>query len=141
MTFAKKQIFDQSFLSKSLTQNQEVNNTSASNEDSGVVPFSSKQKKDFSIDENDMENFEKIQSINEEAALKTLLSAQDKNINEFVKKQIENAILVENIGTEMTFSISNKPEHTKNYEAFFRSIEKNMNNHEKLGDVCLQSTT
>lgn len=77
-------------------------------------------------DDDSMESFEEIQRRNEENALKTLISKQDKNIHEFVKHRIENAVLVQNIGSEMTFSISNKPEFTKNYEKFFHQLELNM---------------
>jgi hypothetical protein len=34
---------------------------------------------------------------------------------------------VENIGSEMTFSVSNKAEFTKDYEEYFSQIEANMN--------------
>ena len=78
-------------------------------------------------DDESLESFESNQKKNEENALKTLVTFQDKRIHEFVKKEIENAILIENIGTEMTYSISNKAEYTKNYEHFFHQIESNMN--------------
>jgi hypothetical protein len=78
-------------------------------------------------DDESLESFENNQKINEENALKTLVTLQDKRIHEFVKKEIENAILIENIGTEQTYSISNKIEYTKNYESFFHKIETNMN--------------
>ena len=77
-------------------------------------------------DEYSMESFDETQKRNEVAALKTLISVQDKRIHEFVKSRIENAILVENIGTEMTFSISNKVDYTRNYEKFFHQAEMNM---------------
>lgn len=56
----------------------------------------------------------------------TLKSQTDLNIHEFVKQRFTDAILVENIGTEMTFSISNKKEFTVSYEAYFKQIETNM---------------
>jgi signal recognition particle GTPase len=77
-------------------------------------------------DEETLESFEKSQKKNEENALKTLVTTQDMRIHEFVKKEIENSILIENIGTEMTYSISNKIEYTKNYENFFQKIENKM---------------
>ena len=66
-------------------------------------------------------------SLNDENILKRNFTFNDKKIHDFVKNKINNAILVENVGTEMTYSISNKKEHTKNYESFFHEIEKNMN--------------
>jgi len=77
-------------------------------------------------DEETLESFEKSQKKNEENALKTLVTSQDMRIHEFVKNEIENSILIENIGTEMTYSISNKIEYTKNYENFFQRIENKM---------------
>ena len=65
-------------------------------------------------------------SLNGENNLKRNFTFNDKKIHDFVKNKISNAILVENVGTEMTYSISNKIEHTKNYESFFHEIEKNM---------------
>lgn len=82
---------------------------------------------DSDKEENDMQEYEDNQLKNEQAVLKTLQSKQDKSINDFIKSRIENAILVENIGQEMTYSISNKQEFTKNYEKFFSQIEINMN--------------
>lgn len=77
-------------------------------------------------EEIDMEDFEKSQLKNEQTLLAALSSPQDIQINAFIKSKIPSALLVENIGTEMTYSISNKPEHTKNYEKIFNSLESNM---------------
>ena len=75
-----------------------------------------------------MENFVEAQLKKEQEALRTLVSEQDKSIHQFIKREIDNAILVENIGTEMTYSISNKLDYTKDYERFFSKLENNMNN-------------
>lgn len=85
----------------------------------------------FNDDENeaeeiDMEDFEKAQLKNEQELLASLSSQQDIRINQFIKSKIPSALLVENIGTEMTYSISNKPEHTKHYEKIFNSLESAM---------------
>jgi len=56
-----------------------------------------------------------------------LKSQQDINLYDFVMKRFSQASLIENIGTEMTFSISNKKEFTKNYQEYFNEIELNMN--------------
>lgn len=73
-------------------------------------------------------------SLNADKSLIRNFTFNDKKIDEFIKEKISNAMLVENIGTEMTYSISNKTEHTKNYENFFHDIEKNM---ESLGKFRL----
>ena len=62
---------------------------------------------------------------NEKNILKIMQDPQDLKINEFVKSRFTNAFLVENIGTEMTYSISNRVEHTKNYEKYFFQLERN----------------
>lgn len=64
-------------------------------------------------------------SDNNNSALK---SQQDIRIHEFLKERFgsDNCILVENIGTEMTYAISNKQEFTKDYETYFAQIEANM---------------
>lgn len=77
-------------------------------------------------EEIDMEDFEKAQLKNEQTLLAALSTAQDIQINSFIKSKIPSALLVENIGTEMTYSISNKPEHTRNYEKIFNSLESNV---------------
>lgn len=59
-------------------------------------------------------------------ALNSLKTQTDLNIHEFVKQRFSNASLVENIGTEMTYAISNKKEFTKDYEDYFSQIEANM---------------
>jgi len=62
----------------------------------------------------------------------SLKSQQDIIIHDFLKEKfgMQNCILIENIGTEMTYAISNKQEFTKDYEAYFTQIEANM---ESLG--------
>lgn len=77
-------------------------------------------------EEIDMEDFEKSQLKNEQNLLASLSTQQDIQINAFIKSKIPSAILVENIGTEMTYSISNKPEFTKHYEKIFSSLESAM---------------
>ena len=64
----------------------------------------------------------------DEKALESLFTLRDKNIHLFIKSRIKNAILVENIGSEMTYSISNKEDYTKTYESFFQQIEQNKDN-------------
>ena len=68
-------------------------------------------------------------SENDSSALK---SHQDIRIHDFLKERfgVHNCILIENIGTEMTYAISNKQEFTKDYETYFTQIEANM---ESLG--------
>jgi ATP-binding cassette subfamily A (ABC1) protein 1 len=91
-------------------------------------------------EEVDMEDYEQAQLRNEQAVLNSLQTEQDKRINEFIKQRIPNSILVENIGTEITYSISNKLEHTKNYERVFAQLEANRN---RLGidSIGLSDTT
>ena len=67
------------------------------------------------------------QEINAAANPSNLITQQDHFIYEFVKKKFQNALLVENIGCEMTFSVSNKAQFTKDYETYFSQIEANMN--------------
>lgn len=81
---------------------------------------------DDDAEEIDMEDFEKAQLKNEQTLIASLASIQDIRINNFIKSKIPSALLVENIGTEMTYSISNKLEHTKHYESIFSSLEKSM---------------
>ena len=47
------------------------------------------------------------------------MTQQDKELYQFIKDKFHNATLIENIGTEITFSVSNQPEFTKNYETYF----------------------
>nr|APD26544.1 ATP-binding cassette transporter subfamily A member 1-like X1 protein [Brachionus koreanus] len=77
-------------------------------------------------EEIDLENFEKELLEKEEKLINSLETVQDTNLCRFVKNRIQNAILIENIGSEMTFSISNKSEFTKTYENFFQQVESNM---------------
>jgi len=74
-----------------------------------------------------MENREESQRLNEETLVKTMSDPQDMKIHEFVKSRFTNAFLVENIGTEMTYSISNKVEFTKKYEKYFLELERSLN--------------
>jgi ATP-binding cassette subfamily A (ABC1) protein 1 len=55
-----------------------------------------------------------------------LKTPEDVKIHEFIKARISNAALTENIGCEMTYAISNKPEYTKTYKDFFHDFEINM---------------
>lgn len=66
------------------------------------------------------------QRLKEKKALDSLVSEQDTQLHAFITQRIKKAILVENIGSEMTYSISNNPEYTKDYEGFFRELEQNM---------------
>ena len=137
MTLAKKNL--QSCEKKS---EKSVDLNSSLTPDSGVASNSSRAS---DLDKVDDENFNandliessslKIKerrldgnSLNKENNLEKNFTLNDKKIDEFIKSKINNAMLVENIGTEMTYSISNKTEHTKNYENFFHQIEENMDN-------------
>lgn len=80
---------------------------------------------EFDNEEIDMDDYEQAQLRNEKLILDSLVTEQDKNINEFIKSKIPNAILVENIGSEITYSISNRVEYTKNYEKGKRKIAFN----------------
>jgi ATP-binding cassette subfamily A (ABC1) protein 1 len=150
LTFAKKQLTNEEFKELNVNHNHfDVHSTKSSSSDSGMSTDSKgskastpnnedDEKKSFLHKQNDIdvvdgtdedeqsESFEKMQLINSRKALETLKSDQDKEIHSFVTSRIENAILVENVGTEMTYSISNKPEYTKSYETYFNQFEKNM---------------
>jgi ATP-binding cassette, subfamily A (ABC1), member 1 len=67
-------------------------------------------------------------------------SEHDKRIDEFIKSRLQHAILVQKMGNELTYSISNKSEHTLAYEQFFAELETNMI---KLGieNVGMSDTT
>ena len=107
--------------------------------DSGAASLSSSQPS-MSDDMNKLSDIVKVESneeklkhdidansaIKEQNALRTLVTLQDRKIHEFVTNGIKHAILVENVGSEMTYSISNKIEHTKNYERFFGQIENKL---------------
>ena len=70
-----------------------------------------------------------MQYVAEETLLNSL-SPQDKKIDDFIKSQMPNACLIQSIGSELTYSISNKPEFTRTYHKFFTSLETSA---EKLG--------
>ena len=130
MTFSKKQISEDAISNNFSHPSQDfmsVNTFLTSRAVSMPSNTSPTIKSQFNFNV-DIESFEETQKKNEQNALKTLITLQDKRIHEFVKKRIDNAILVENIGSEMTYSISNKLEYTKQYESFFHQIETNMDN-------------
>jgi hypothetical protein len=77
------------------------------------------------LDAQTKEEFEAEQMKLEDQLVKTL-GLKDQRINEFIKTQLPNAILVQSIGTELTYSISNKKEYTKMYGKFFHELEANM---------------
>nr|UOU03308.1 ATP-binding cassette subfamily A1-like 1 [Brachionus rubens] len=136
LTFAKKTLVDEDKL------NTPSRSSTEASFDSGARSLSSfttdqtnsftrterHQSTEFDSEEIDFEDYEKQQIENEKMLIKSLVSRQDVNLCEFVKRRIENAVLVENIGSEMTFSISNQTNYTKNYEKFFQQVEKNMEN-------------
>jgi len=74
-----------------------------------------------------LDEVEAAQRQKEKLAVESLSSKQDLCLYEFVMKHVANARLVENIGLEMTFTISNQGEFTKSYEKFFRELEANVN--------------
>jgi len=74
---------------------------------------------------DELQSLEETLRENELKILKAMKDPQDLKIDDFIKSRFTNAILVENIGTEMTYSISNRVEHTKNYEKYFFQLEKN----------------
>ena len=133
LTFAKKSVQ----IDENLENSNQFTVDSGQSSDSGARSLysfntdsdparSSSNETQEENEEIDLENFEREQLDNEEKLVNSLKTIQDVNLCRFVKDQIHDAILVENIGSEMTFSISNKPEHTKNYEKFFQKIESNM---------------
>jgi len=79
-------------------------------------------------------------NINTKEPIDTLLTQQDKELYQFIKDKFHNATLIENIGTEITFSVSNQPEFTKNYETYFKEIENNMMRLNIDGMGCSDST-
>ena len=122
--------------------------------DSGVASLSSSYSSAAQLNKAKLTRLQTIQSAedlsatdleesmreNEKNILKIMQDPQDLKINEFVKSRFTNAFLVENIGTEMTYSISNRVEHTKNYEKYFFQLERNA---EMLGidSVGISDTT
>lgn len=135
LTFSKKKLSSENIFSE---ENRSSTNSSQST-DSGArslysfstdpTPDPTRRSSNDVLDQNeeiDLENFEKELLEKEEKLINSLQTVQDTNLCRFVKNRIQNAILVENIGSEMTFSISNKPEYTKTYEKFFQQVESNM---------------
>lgn len=61
-------------------------------------------------------------------ALKSLHTLQDINIHKFIKRRFKSAVLIENIGSKMTYSISNSL--GPNFERNFNNLEVNLT---KLG--------
>ena len=86
---------------------------------SSQTSLPSSQDSGFENTEDD--EVEQQQRFNEKKALDSLTSEQDLQLHEFITKRIRKATLIENIGSEMTYSISNNPEYTKSYEAFLLS--------------------
>ncbi len=88
-------------------------------------PMTSSTSSDNLI-ENSSDAAVEIDTIGKEKLLvDSLATKQDRTIYDFVKDMIPSATLTENIGQEMTFSISNQVEATKNYENFFKELEGN----------------
>ena len=76
-----------------------------------------------------LENF-KATPINEEERVLKSLSPHDKIIDQFIRARMPSARLVQNMGAEIVYSISNNPEFTCTYNKFFAKLEKNT---ERLG--------
>ena len=118
LTIAKKQVNHDE-------KNQQMNQTA----DVNMIDLKIQDKAVENIENTEsLDEIEKSQQLKEKMALKSLVKSQDIQIHNFIKQRINNATLVENIGLEMTYSISNKVEFTKNYESFFQEIEMNMDN-------------
>ena len=142
LTLIKKEISNESAETSEINNNSLLdvpNDNASTSTDSRMTEFDS-LKSDSSIIEN-VDDIEDIKSIqNQTDALKTLRNPQDISIYKFIKSRIGNAVLFENIGNEMTFTISNKQQYTKDYEQFFRDIESNL---EVLGidGITISDTT
>ena len=141
MTLIKKEIAitfdDQSDVRKN--NFKEIDSASSST-DSRSNELDSLKSDSSIIETNSEENEERKSLKNQLDTLKSLTKPQDIMIHKFVKSRIANAILFENIGNEMTFTISNKQQYTKDYEQFFRDIESNL---EELGidGITISDTT
>ena len=131
LTLAKKKSLEtQMSIDQEASQHDQTMEKEEEQEGVGDVSNLKFKDKQMYLTNEKVENFVEAQLKKEQEALRTLVSEQDKSIHQFVKREIDNAILVENIGTEMTYSISNKLDYTKDYERFFGKLENNMN---KLG--------
>jgi ATP-binding cassette subfamily A (ABC1) protein 1 len=118
VTFAKKQLSNEEF--KAFNENNNDSNSNKSfSSDSGMSSNSIFPVNEIQTDQHN------IESNDEQKILETLKSNQDKEIHRFFTSIVDNAILVENLGTEMTYSISNKPDYTKSYEKSFHQLEQN----------------
>ncbi|RNA31837.1 ATP-binding cassette sub-family A member 1, partial [Brachionus plicatilis] len=147
LTFAKKSLANE----PDLVMPNRLTTDSGLSSDSGARSLYSfgtdsnptRRSSNDTLDQNeeiDLDNFEREQLEKEEKLVNSLDKAQDIGLCKFVKDRIENAILVENIGSEMTFSISNRPEFTKNYEKFFQQVESNMD-HLGIDSIGISDTT
>ncbi|CAF0791152.1 unnamed protein product [Brachionus calyciflorus] len=127
LTFAKKSVIDEDKLNIPISPSGSFDSGARSlSSFSGETNQTSQVSTE--IEEINFESYERQQLKNEDTLIKSLSTTQDINLCNFVKSKIENAILVENIGSEMTFSISNQVEFTRNYEKFFQQVESNMEN-------------
>ncbi len=95
---------------------------------------------DSGFENTEDDEVEQQQRFKEKKALDSLTSEQDLQLHEFITKRIRKATLIENIGSEMTYSISNNPEYTKSYEAFFADLENNMDRF-GIASVGISDTT
>lgn len=124
LTIAKKEPIDQLIDSESDDSNSRRGSVSS---DSGARSLSS-------LSDETSEHNSEVESEH------CLTTKQDIQLYQFVKKRFRNAILIENIGSEMTFSVSNQLEFTKNYEKYFNQIESNMPNL-GIGSMGISDTT
>lgn len=115
LTIAKKQVEGSDTESGQFDVNKSTSSDNLVNTD--MVSIDDKLNDGFGANEQVAQKEERLVS--------ELTSKQDKTIYEFIKERISSALLVENIGQEMTFSISNHPDSTKGYEGFFKEIEAN----------------
>jgi ATP-binding cassette subfamily A (ABC1) protein 1 len=144
LTLIKKEISNESAdVSSEIKNNSSLlnvpNDNASTSTESRMTEFDS-LKSDSSIIENIDDNEDRKSLQNQTDVLKTLQNSQDIKIHKFIKNRIGNAVLFENIGNEMTYTISNKQQYTKDYEQFFRDIESNL---ETLGidGITISDTT
>jgi ATP-binding cassette subfamily A (ABC1) protein 1 len=84
----------------------------------------------LTMSDKDVAEFEHMQQQAETELLKSLHNPQDLRINAFIKSKMPTACLIQNVGSELTYSISNKPEFTRHYNKFFSQLEAST---DKLG--------
>jgi hypothetical protein len=131
---------DASFSSDSGIENYQ-NNSILDKLKQSIDKQADNNESEANMDNDDIDDdIEGEQLKKENKVLESLSSHQDLMLNEFIKKRIPNAILIENIGTEMTYSISNKLEYTRVYESFFHDLEMNME-HLGIDSIGISDTT